>query len=268
MILGIIFLVAVVLGAQFLRVPPAGWRPAGWNPPAAAGPAVKADYTWKEMLATPQFWLLWLTYFAGCTAGLMIIMNSSTIWQSFAARRAASGGQLETRLFEQIVTAGAVSVSTIAIFNAAGRIAWGKISDTLGSRTRTLIIMFAICAVAMGLLHWMTAYPLFIIVTGLIGLCFGGYLALYPAVTADFYGTKNHGVNYGFMFLAYGAGGIVGPLLQAQLVQKAGAIQIVAANAAAKNFDVIHYRTAFVVSAILCAAAVVVAATIRPPKHA
>lgn len=265
MILGIIFLVAVVVGAQFLRVPPAGWKPAGWTPPAAAGAAKKSDYTWKEMLATPQFWLLWLTYFAGCTAGLMIIMNASTIWQSFAARGAASGGLLDGGVFEKIVTAGAASVSTIAIFNAAGRIAWGKVSDMLGNRTRTLFIMLILCAAAMFALNLMTTYVPFILVTGLIALCFGGYLALYPAVTADYYGTKNHGVNYGFMFLAYGAGGLVGPLLQAQLVKKAASVQIQASGAAAKAFDIIDYKNAFFVSAAMCVVAVVLMLLIKPP---
>ena len=57
--LGIIFFIAVVIGAQLMRNPPAGWKPAGWNPPApaAGASAVRTDFTWQQMLATPQFWL-------------------------------------------------------------------------------------------------------------------------------------------------------------------------------------------------------------------
>ncbi|OGQ48238.1 MAG: hypothetical protein A3I09_01520 [Deltaproteobacteria bacterium RIFCSPLOWO2_02_FULL_47_10] len=263
-VLGVIFLVAVVVGAQFLSTPPADFRPEGWSPKAAT--SSKADYTWREMLSTVQFYLLWLTYFAGCTAGLMIIMNASTIWQSFAANTAAAGSVLDSTLFDGIKTAGAASVSTIAIFNAVGRIAWGKISDSLGNRIKTLIIMFIICACAMLFLNRLTTYPLFIIGTGLIGFCFGGFLALYPAITADFFGTKNVGVNYGILFTAYGAGGLFGPWLQARLVEKGLTLNILKDGANAATFDIINYKTAFVVSGVMCIVAILLKLATKAPK--
>lgn len=266
MVLGIIFLVAVVVGAQFLSVPPLGWKPEGWQSPTTNGQRLTTDYSWGEMLATPQFYILWLTYFAGCTAGLMIIMNASTIWQSFAANTAALNGGLDITVFDGIKTAGAAAVSTIAIFNAVGRIAWGKVSDSLNSRTKTLVIMFALCATAMLLLNRFTTYPLYITFTGVIGLCFGGYLALYPAITADYYGTKNVGVNYGFMFTAYGAGGLLGPWLQARLVEKASVLNLVKDGATGGTFDVINYKTAFMVSGIMCIAAIFLTTLAKTPK--
>ncbi|MBI2092166.1 MAG: OFA family MFS transporter [Deltaproteobacteria bacterium] len=265
--LGIIFLVTIIIGAQFLSAPPADWKPENWQ--AAAGSTAapqKKDYSWREMLATPQFYLLWLAYFAGCTAGLMIIMNASTIWQSFAANQKIVGSVLDSTVFDTIKTAGATSVSLIAIFNAIGRIAWGKISDSMGSRIKTLIIMFAICSASMLFLNRLTTYPLFIIGTGLIGFCFGGFLALYPAVTADFYGTKNVGANYGIMFTAYGAGGLLGPWLQARLVEKGLTIGILKEGAQAATFDIINYKTAFVVSGIMCIVAVLFKLLTKAPK--
>lgn len=265
-ILGIIFLVAVLVGAQFLSSPPEGYRPEGWTPPAASGGATAAsNYSLGGMMKTPQFYLLWLTYFAGCTAGLMIIMNVSTIWQSFSASVAAAAGSMESAVFDGIKTAGAVVVSVIAVFNAVGRIAWGKISDQLGSRTKTLAIMFIVCAVAMLALDRLTTYPLFIAGAGLIALCFGGYLALYPAVVADFYGTKNIGVNYGMMFTAYGAGGLFGPWLQARLVEKSATLNLLKGGVQAATFDIINYKTAFMVSGVMCVAAVVLVFLIKSP---
>ncbi|MEM2341253.1 MAG: hypothetical protein QXX94_01195 [Candidatus Bathyarchaeia archaeon] len=38
-------------------------------------------------------------------------------------------------------------------------------------------------------------------------------LALYPALTSDYYGNRNLGANYGIMFTAYGAGSILGPIM-------------------------------------------------------
>ena len=50
----------------------------------------------------------------------------------------------------------------------------------------------------------------------LIGLCvvgfaYGGYLPLMPSFTADYFGAKNIGANYGIMFTAWGVCGFIVP---------------------------------------------------------
>ena len=258
LVLGLIFLVAVVAGAQLLRNPPTGYVPAGWTQPEGAA-AAKMNYTPAEMLRTPTFWVLWATYFAGCTAGLQVIMKASPIWQSFAFGKIAP--PIPEAQFHQVITAGATAVSILAIFNSLGRILWGKLSDNIG-RKATLVIMFAVCAVAMLGLDWLRAYPLYLAGICAVGLCFGGYLALYPAVTADFYGTKHIGINYGWMFSAYGAGGLVGPFLAASLMKVAAKIPYKVTELDGKVierlFDVGSYRPAFVVSGLACATATAV----------
>ena len=47
------------------------------------------------------------------------------------------------------------------------------------------------------------------------GLCYGTIFTLMPAATADFYGLRNLGGNYGLVFTAFGVAGVVGPLLGA-----------------------------------------------------
>jgi OFA family oxalate/formate antiporter-like MFS transporter len=267
--LGIIFLIAVVAGAQLLRNPPAGYVPAGWTPPApAAGAPVKTGFAPGEMLSTPAFWVLWLTYFAGCTAGLQVIMKASPIWQSFGLEGSTPPVPAET--FQQVATAATMGVAILAIFNSVGRILWGKISDSLG-RKNTLVAMFAICGVTMLLLNGLRSYPLFLAGISVIGLCFGGYLALYPAITADFYGTKHYGVNYGWMFTAYGAGGLFGPFLAAWLMKTVTELKYQEAGAAGqvveKVFKVGDYSTAFTVAGVAClAAGALVLAAMRPPR--
>ncbi|MCX8063563.1 MAG: OFA family MFS transporter [Candidatus Hydrogenedentes bacterium] len=262
--LGIIFLIAVVLGSSILKNPPAGYCPPGWTPPkpSTAGPT-KVDYSPTEMLATPVFWILWLTYFAGCAAGLQIIMKASPIWQSFAIPL-ISERPIPADIFNKILTQGAMAVSLIAIFNAVGRIFWGKVSDNIG-RKSTLFIMFIICGIAMLLLNSLKIYPLYILGVGTVGLCFGGYLALYPAVIADFYGTKNMGVNYGWMFTAYGAGGLAGPYLAAVLMKSAEKIPYLT-NEGAKEIALGSYSTAFLVCGIACLVAGGLILTVQPPK--
>ena len=57
---------------------------------------------------------------------------------------------------------------------------------------------------------------------GIIGLCFGGFLAVYPAMTADFFGTKSFGINYGIVFMGYGVGCFVGPWLGGMVYDTTG----------------------------------------------
>jgi len=219
--LGIIFFITVAIGAQLMINPPAGYKPKNWNPPVVEGSKSTSiiDYSWYRMLRTYQFWLLWLSYFAGCTAGLMIIMNTTNIWQSFSLLKLSTGMSVVMKKeYIPIISGCATAVMVVSILNALGRITWGKVSDII-SRKLTLLVMFLYAGVIMLLLNWFGSYPLFIFGVASIGFCFGGFLALYPAITTDYFGTKNVGVNYGFMFSAYGAGGLFGPWLAPKLMK-------------------------------------------------
>jgi OFA family oxalate/formate antiporter-like MFS transporter len=82
-----------------------------------------------------------------------------------------------------------------------------------------------------------------------VGFCFGGNLSIFPSVTADFFGTKYYGINYGFVFTAYGVGGVLGPYLSGYL------------------FDLTkNYFMAFQIAGVLCAIAVVISLLLRPKK--
>jgi OFA family oxalate/formate antiporter-like MFS transporter len=271
--LGIIFLIAVVIGAQFMINPPAGYKPEGWNPPAPAttssGAVQKLDFTWQEMLKTAQFWLLWLTYFAGCTAGLMIIMNATNVWQSFSLLSIFNNSPISKDTFEGIISRGASAVIIVSILNAIGRIAWGKVSDSIGRRP-TLMIMFIYAGVIMFLLQFFKSYGLYLFGVASIGFCFGGFLALYPAVTADFFGTKNVGANYGWMFSAYGAGGLFGPWLAPKLMKVVQQVPYETADKGGaiiqKTYEAGDYTTAFIISGVLCIISAILIAILKAPK--
>jgi MFS transporter, OFA family, oxalate/formate antiporter len=264
--LGVIFLVAVTAGAQLLRNPPAGYGPAGWTPPTPApGAAARVDFGPRDMLRTRAFWLLWLTYFAGCTAGLMVIMKAAPIWKSFHL-----GGvtpPVNAADFVRVTTAGAMAVSVLAIFNSLGRIFWGRVSDALGRRA-TLVVIFLLCGGAMLALDLLRLYPRYLAGVCLIGLCFGGFLAVYPALTADFFGTRHYGVNYGWMFTAFGAGGIAGPFLAARLMRGLTTVpyaEVVGGETIEKLFETGDYRPAFLVAAIACFIAAALMGALRKP---
>ncbi|MCF7977027.1 MAG: OFA family MFS transporter [Chromatiaceae bacterium] len=304
MVLGVIFLTAVVLGAQLLRNPPEGYCPAGWIPPATAsgtgtgfgtrtgsGTGVgvgtdaststststssghiglhpnQVDFTPGQMLRTSTFWLLWLTYLAGSTAGLMVIMKAAPIWEAFSLSAIAER-PVPYEQFASIASAAAMAVAVLALFNAAGRILWGRVSDSLG-RKSTLILMFLLCGLVLFGLDWMRPYPLYLLGVSLIALCFGGFLALYPAITADYYGTRHIGVNYGLLFTAYGIGGLLGPFLAAVMFRSGGGVDYQALNATGtlttRVFQLGEYDTAFLTAGILCLAAAALTLALRAP---
>ncbi|MBC7360928.1 MAG: OFA family MFS transporter [Candidatus Aminicenantes bacterium] len=269
LVLGVIFLATITLGAIFLKNPEPGYKPAGWNPPAqsVSAASLKVDFSPSEMFRTWQFWLLWGVYLTGCAAGLMIIMKASPIWQSFALSNLTSG--LDPAQFNQIASAGALAVSILAIFNSLGRIVWGKISDLAG-RKATLLAMFTLCGLTMLFFNSFKNYSLFLIGISLIGLCFGGFLAVFPAVTADFFGTKHYGTNYGWMFSAYGMGGILGPYLAAGLMKTAAIISFQEFDSTGqglkKSIVVGNYSQAFLVAGVLCLAAAAALTFLKKPS--
>lgn len=200
LLLGILYLILVTGSAQLLRNPPSDWSPPSpTDTTSSSKPSIKKlDVEPRKMILTPEFWLLWGMFVLAAAAGLMTIGNV----KSFIQIRNTS-----IDAFMAATIAGILS-----IFNAAGRIIWGAISDRVG-RTITMILMFATLGLSMFFFGLQTDVMMLTIGASLIGFCFGGNFALFPSATADYFGTKNLGSNYGLVFTAYGVAGILGPFL-------------------------------------------------------
>ncbi|HRW08352.1 MAG TPA: OFA family MFS transporter [Caldilineaceae bacterium] len=234
---GIVCAVAVVAGAALLRNPPEGWQPLGWTPPATKQQH-KAEVDWLEMLNTPLACMLWLTFIFGATSGLMAIGQWTPMMGSILAGKTFAPVWLGT--FGRFIE----PVGILAIFNALGRIFWGKVSDII-DRPRAMMMMFLAQGMAFMMLVSVQSHLTIFLASAWVGLNFGGIFALFPSATSDYFGTKHFGVNYGWIFTAYGVAGILGPVVGGVL------------------FDVTaQYIMAFVFAGTLCfvaaAAAVVV----------
>ncbi|MGJ7921179.1 L-lactate MFS transporter [Neobacillus sp. LXY-4] len=195
--LGFIYLLLVVAGAQLLKNPPMANQEAKT---AQTDMLIKMNlqFSPKQMLSTHQFYLLWFMFLFGSSSGLMVI--------SFAV-------DIGVDLLKLDLEKAGNAVMVIALFNAAGRIILGNLSDRFG-RINTLMVIYGLTALIMLYMSFFTMnYPIYLVSVSLIGFCFGGYLALYPSVTADFYGTSNIGSNYGFMYQAYGLSAFAGPFI-------------------------------------------------------
>ena len=257
-IYGIIFFVMVLLGSIVMVNPPVGWKPAGWNPPAAGSAAAKAsgsvDLSAGEMFATPQYWGLLLMFVGSALAGLMVIycirlFGIDSLQEHGVAADADAAGKMA-----------GTAMALYAILNGLGRIIWGTVSDKIGRKV-ALFLMCLIQGVMMLAFFYIGRTELGLIVGAcIIGFNFGGNFALFPAATADFFGNKNVGTNYPWVFLAYGIAGIAGP-------QVAGYFKD-AAKAAVETGTVTAdpWQTPFIIAGVACLIAAVLALLLKAPK--
>lgn len=224
--LGVIYLLLVIAGAQLLKNPPIDQ-----TSEIDLATDTSTHFSPKQMLGTYQFYLLWFMFLFGSVSGLMVI--------SFAV-------DIGVDLVNLDLEKAANAVMVIALFNAAGRIVLGKISDRFG-RKNTLIMIYGLTASIMFYMSTgMITYPMFLVSVSLIGFCFGGFLSLFPSITADYYGTKNIGSNYGFMYQAYGLSAFAGPFIVKAL----------------------PFTKAFLIAGIICIFAIIMAKFVQVPQRA
>jgi MFS family permease len=238
LMLGVAFVVIVCGLAQLLRNPPAGYV-AGVQPVTAdaAPKPVAASSTPGEILRTPGFYLLWVIYFIGAGAGLMVIGSVS--------------GMAKKSMGE----AAYIAVAVMAIGNACGRIGAGLLSDKIGRRwTLMLVLLFqaVLMFVAIPVTGSKDLAPVVIVLmASLIGFNYGANLSLFPSFTKDLWGLKTFGMNYGVLFTAWGMGGLVLPRLQQMLTAKSGS-----------------YQSSFITAAVLLIVGATLTLFIRPQSKA
>ncbi|HZD31368.1 MAG TPA: OFA family MFS transporter [Candidatus Angelobacter sp.] len=236
-ILGGIFLVMTLIGAFLLKNPPAGYKPQGWTPApvTAKSGATTRDFTPGEVLRTPTFYFMWIAYALGTLAGLMVISQLVPFAKSVGIPGAA------------LATMGLV---VGAVANASGRILSGWMSDTMG-RLNVLRTMIAISMIAMPILYLVGSnVALLYVVVFVVYWCYGTQLSVNAAATADFFGAKNAGMNYGMLFTAWGVAGYFG------------------AKIGGTMYDKYHnYQMAFYTAGVLAAVALVAELLAKRPKR-
>ncbi len=224
-ILGVAFGALIVLFAQFLAVPKAPVA-------AAASQAASArDMTWREMLKTPQFYLLWLMFLAGSMAGLILIGHLAKI-----------------AVLQTGANMGVALVAMISISNALGRPVSGFVSDRIG-RGRTMTILYVLQGATLLMFSGFHDFASILAGSMVITFSYGAMLAVYPSAVGDFYGTKNMGFNYAVLFTAWGIAGVCGPLAAGYILDATGG-----------------YGTAYLISAVLCFFAAGLGLVVKPPR--
>jgi MFS transporter, OFA family, oxalate/formate antiporter len=211
--LGVGILVLSVVLSQLVSNPPA--PPAGAAPGGAAAKAVaSSDMPWARMLGSAQFWVLYAMYFFGAAAGLTFISVAK---------------DLGTRSLGEWAF---LAVVVLSVGNAGGRILAGILSDKIG-RQWTMLAEFLCQAVVVAVLRQIQhgsggGWPVTLLVVFFLGMNYGSNLSLFPAASKDYFGLKNFGLNYGFLFTAWGAAGLVMPWINGRIKDATGSADLTA----------------------------------------
>lgn len=192
--LGILFAVVVVVAGRLLTLPPPGYV-APIPASVADGPKTATrDYSAREMLGTWQFFALVFLFIGSAQAGLLVIANAAPLLEQAADPTGFFAGN-------------AWLLAAFGGFvNASGRIGTGRYSDRIG-RFNAYALNGVISAACLFAAPWVIAQKDVLVLFIIIGIMFwqyGGTLALMPAITADYYGPKNLGLNYGLVFAGWG----------------------------------------------------------------
>jgi OFA family oxalate/formate antiporter-like MFS transporter len=242
-IYGLAFALMVSIGSIWMVFPPGGWLPPGYTPPAQSQQAsATRDFTPAEMLKTPQFYLIFLTFAFCAASGLMAIglmkLYPMEVLQAKGMKAA-----------EASAIAGTAMAVFFSLANGVGRIVWGSLSDKLGRKRSILIMAASQGAMFLAFTQMAGNEALLYLGATLIGFNFGGNFALFPTMTADTFGANSVGQNYPYIFLSYGVGGIAGPILGGMLG------------------DFGNFPLAFTICGASCVVGAILTALVTPPPR-
>ncbi len=234
LIAGIIAIVCI--GGAALLVEPAPEGYLAYKTGAAStsgGQAAKKtnvpDLTRGQMVKTSMFYVAIIAFAFGCTSGMMVISQVSSIMQDS---------------FSLTSTQAAVYVSLTSFMSMMGRFLWGWVTDHFNKYV-TLSVICGLPIITMGLLAFSSSFVLTVVCLAITALCYGGFGSTITPITADLFGSKHVSENYGVMYLAFGFAGLVGPQL--------------AVNFSSDG----NYTTAYLVAAVISLIAFVMALIVR-----
>ncbi|ADC64571.1 major facilitator superfamily MFS_1 [Ferroglobus placidus DSM 10642] len=238
--MGIMFLVIIFIAGIFLKYPPEGWYPKNHNISLQEKHSIKEEinFTWREMIRTRQFWLIWLWYWFMAAAGLLVIGHIKVIIDEYGAN---------TPIFS--MSTSVLAVGTLSLFNGFGRVVFGTISDKIGRRNTMLADAVLMSLMMFFFIPLVVTFGAIGAILGvvLIGLSYGGISPLMPNICGDYFGTRNLGMNYAILFTAWGVAGILGPVM-------AGFIRDITGK----------YELAYIVSGVMCIIAVIISLILKP----
>jgi len=156
------------------------------------------------------FYQLLFGIFAGTFAGLLVVGNLKPI------------AQLD-KISDYIIP---LSISLFAVANFVGRIVWGLLSDRFNNIYLIPTALIAESLAALAFLFFTGYDLLFLVLSIIIGFCFGANFVLFAKDTIFKFGIERYEKVYPFIFLGYGFAGVAGPIVGGQVVDITGSYQV------------------------------------------
>ena len=173
---------------------------------------VQYQYTTREMMKTKMFYII-ATVMALVIPAYVLV---NPLMKSLGMERGLTNAQALT----------GVVIASFA--NIIGRFVAPWLSDKVGCK-RVIQGMYIMAIIAIfGLL--VATGPVFVVLISMVCLVYGGVVSVFPVLTAEHFGMKYQGMNYGAIMLGYGFVSILCPTL----------------------LDVLGQSTSFVVAGIAC----------------
>ncbi len=192
----------VILCALFVRAPRKGEVP---DVAKAKVQQSSRDFTPREMLKTPVFWLLYVMMTMLAMGGLMATAQLGPIAVDFKVAK------VPVSLLGLTMAALPFALSLDRILNGLTRPFFGWVSDHIG-RENTMFIAFGLEGLGILLLINFAHVPLFFVVfSGLVFFAWGEIYSLFPAMSGDLFGQKFATTNYGLLYTAKGTASLLVP---------------------------------------------------------
>lgn len=190
-ILFALFLVVVLALFRFITFP----ENTGTIDEALARLLEKKQYTTRETLAAKAFYFIALTHICGTTA--YMVLNPS--FKTFAIERGIDPA------------IGTLIVMMTGVANALGRLVIPAMSDKIGREKAYLVILAINLLCALSLISAQGGF--FMAVILLTAFSYGGFTGVVPVITADYFGIKNIGSNYGMVTAVWSVAALTFPMI-------------------------------------------------------
>lgn len=214
--LGIVYFIAMTIGALSYRVPPENWAPEGWVSPAKTSKFISSgDVHLDDAHKTRSFWMIWGVLFLNVTAGIAVLSIASPMLQTIFGPTLIdlpAGATPDAKQLGAIAAIAAGFVGLLSLFNIGGRFFWASLSDKIG-RKATYFTFFVLGMILYGATPTLADAgnkALFVGALCIILSMYGGGFATVPAYLADIFGTKFVGAIHGRLLTAWSAAGVVG----------------------------------------------------------
>lgn len=265
--MGLLIGVGILVGAVVLRDPPTDWlddvrggreqsavvedggsesvleeqdeEAAERDDVAVTGPVADSmagtQYTWREMLRTWQFWLMYAMFIGVSGAGLMLTAKIVSFAQHL-------------QLAPSIAV---LSATALPIAGGVGRLVMGQLSD-LVDRERAMAASFTLCGLGLLGVVYLGASGLelpFVVAVAVATFFWSPQYTLFPSVVGDYYGDKHSSANYALLYSGKMWGGVFGGAVAGFLVSAT------------------TWETTFTLGGVLAVLSGIAALALRSPRH-